>query len=138
MSGSRAVRRLTAANWRVRSMPVASTRPGWTYTAPFGGRLDPRSSPKVCTFAHRYCISIFTCDWLECHRPKFRCCCPPSPHRMTAETSPARLVPPFDSHVKRLRKKFRATDGNFDLIETLYGVGYRIKEFSEASRPSAS
>jgi two-component system response regulator ChvI len=44
----------------------------------------------------------------------------------------------IDSHVKRLRKKFRATDGNFDLIETLYGVGYRIKEFPEASRPSAS
>jgi two-component system, OmpR family, response regulator ChvI len=44
----------------------------------------------------------------------------------------------IDSHVKRLRKKFRATDGNFDLIETLYGVGYRMKEFSEASRPSAS
>jgi len=44
----------------------------------------------------------------------------------------------IDSHVKRLRKKFRATDGNFDLIETLYGVGYRIKEFSVASRPSAS
>jgi two-component system response regulator ChvI len=44
----------------------------------------------------------------------------------------------IDSHVKRLRKKFRATDTNFDLIETLYGVGYRIKEFSEASRPSAS
>ena len=43
----------------------------------------------------------------------------------------------IDSHVKRLRKKFRAVDGDFDLIETLYGVGYRIKEFSEAPRPSA-
>ena len=44
----------------------------------------------------------------------------------------------IDSHVKRLRKKFRATDDNFDLIETLYGVGYRIKEFPVASKPSAS
>jgi two-component system, OmpR family, response regulator ChvI len=44
----------------------------------------------------------------------------------------------IDSHVKRLRKKFRATDGNFDLIETLYGVGYRMKEFPVASKPSAS
>jgi len=44
----------------------------------------------------------------------------------------------IDSHVKRLRKKFKASDGDFDLIETLYGVGYRIKEFSVASRPSAS
>jgi two-component system, OmpR family, response regulator ChvI len=44
----------------------------------------------------------------------------------------------IDSHVKRLRKKFRAADGDFDLIETLYGVGYRIKEFSEPARPTAS
>jgi two-component system response regulator ChvI len=44
----------------------------------------------------------------------------------------------IDTHVKRLRKKFRATDNNFDLIETLYGVGYRIKDFSETSRPPAS
>ncbi len=34
----------------------------------------------------------------------------------------------IDSHVKRLRKKFRATDPNFEQIETLYGVGYRYKE----------
>jgi two-component system response regulator ChvI len=34
----------------------------------------------------------------------------------------------IDSHIKRLRKKFRAVDGNFDMIETLYGVGYRFKE----------
>ena len=44
----------------------------------------------------------------------------------------------IDSHVKRLRKKFRASDVDFDMIETLYGIGYRIKEFSETSRPSAS
>jgi DNA-binding response OmpR family regulator len=34
----------------------------------------------------------------------------------------------IDGHIKRLRKKFRATDNNFDLIETLCGVGYRVKE----------
>ena len=34
----------------------------------------------------------------------------------------------IDSHVKRLRKKFKAADENFDMIETLYGVGYRFKE----------
>jgi two-component system response regulator ChvI len=34
----------------------------------------------------------------------------------------------IDSHIKRLRKKFKAVDDNFDAIETLYGVGYRYKE----------
>ena len=34
----------------------------------------------------------------------------------------------IDSHVKRLRKKFKAVDGEFDMIETLYGVGYRLTE----------
>jgi two-component system response regulator ChvI len=34
----------------------------------------------------------------------------------------------IDSHIKRLRKKFKAVDRNFDVIETLYGVGYRFKE----------
>jgi len=34
----------------------------------------------------------------------------------------------IDSHVKRLRIKFRARDVEFDMIETLYGVGYRFKE----------
>jgi two-component system response regulator ChvI len=34
----------------------------------------------------------------------------------------------IDSHIKRLRKKFKATDDDFDSIETLYGVGYRYKE----------
>jgi two-component system response regulator ChvI len=34
----------------------------------------------------------------------------------------------IDSHIKRLRKKFRVVDGEFDAIETLYGVGYRYKE----------
>jgi len=34
----------------------------------------------------------------------------------------------IDSHIKRLRKKFKAVDDNFDAIETLYGVGYRFKE----------
>lgn len=34
----------------------------------------------------------------------------------------------IDSHIKRLRKKFKACDDDFDMIETLYGVGYRFKE----------
>ncbi len=34
----------------------------------------------------------------------------------------------IDSHIKRLRKKFRAVDNDFSQIETLYGVGYRYKE----------
>ena len=33
----------------------------------------------------------------------------------------------IDSHVKRLRKKLKAVDGNFTAIETLYGIGYRFK-----------
>jgi two-component system, OmpR family, response regulator ChvI len=34
----------------------------------------------------------------------------------------------IDSHIKRLRKKFKQADDDFDVIETLYGVGYRFKE----------
>ena len=34
----------------------------------------------------------------------------------------------IDSHIKRLRRKFRAVDGSFKAIETLYGVGYRFGE----------
>ncbi len=34
----------------------------------------------------------------------------------------------IDSHIKRIRRKFRATDSEFDAIETLYGVGYRFGE----------
>jgi len=34
----------------------------------------------------------------------------------------------IDSHIKRLRKKFKAVDDDFDMIETLYGVGYRFRE----------
>lgn len=34
----------------------------------------------------------------------------------------------IDSHIKRLRKKFKAIDPDFAQIETLYGVGYRYKE----------
>lgn len=33
-----------------------------------------------------------------------------------------------DSHIKRIRNKFKKVDDSFDQIETLYGVGYRIKE----------
>lgn len=34
----------------------------------------------------------------------------------------------IDSHIKRLRKKFRAHDSDFASIETLYGIGYRFIE----------
>ena len=34
----------------------------------------------------------------------------------------------IDSHIKRLRRKFRAVDDDFKAIETLYGVGYRFAE----------
>jgi two-component system response regulator ChvI len=34
----------------------------------------------------------------------------------------------IDSHIKRVRKKFKKLDTEFDQIETLYGVGYRYKE----------
>lgn len=37
----------------------------------------------------------------------------------------------IDSHVKRLRKKFRGIDSEFSEIETLYGVGYRYQESTE-------
>lgn len=34
----------------------------------------------------------------------------------------------IDSHIKRLRKKFKEVDTEFGQIETLYGVGYRYRE----------
>ena len=34
----------------------------------------------------------------------------------------------IDSHIKRLRKKFKEVDDDFQQIETLYGVGYRYRE----------
>ncbi|ATO58090.1 response regulator transcription factor [Bartonella sp. 1-1C] len=34
----------------------------------------------------------------------------------------------IDSHIKRLRKKFKQVDNDFAMIETLYGVGYRFHE----------
>jgi len=34
----------------------------------------------------------------------------------------------IDSHIKRVRKKFKDIDDNFNQIETLYGVGYKYKE----------
>jgi two-component system response regulator ChvI len=30
--------------------------------------------------------------------------------------------------MKRLRRKFKARDVEFDMVETLYGIGYRFKE----------
>ena len=34
----------------------------------------------------------------------------------------------IDSHIKRIRRKFRAADPEFDAIETLYGVGYKFDD----------
>ena len=34
----------------------------------------------------------------------------------------------IDSHIKRMRRKFRVFDKKFDHIETLYGVGYRFRD----------
>ena len=34
----------------------------------------------------------------------------------------------IDSHIKRIRKKFKKIDQDFDQIETLYRIGYRYKE----------
>ncbi|MDX3901610.1 MAG: response regulator transcription factor [Sphingobium sp.] len=34
----------------------------------------------------------------------------------------------IDSHIKRLRRKFREVDGDFNAIDTLYGAGYRFSE----------
>mgnify|MGYP001342365082 FL=1 len=34
----------------------------------------------------------------------------------------------IDSHIKRIRRKFKAIDQEFNSIETLYGVGYRFNQ----------
>jgi two-component system, OmpR family, response regulator ChvI len=34
----------------------------------------------------------------------------------------------IDSHIKRIRKKFKVVDDSFDNIDTVYGVGYKYKE----------
>ena len=34
----------------------------------------------------------------------------------------------IDSHIKRVRKKFKVSDPDFASIETLYGIGYRYNE----------
>jgi two-component system response regulator ChvI len=34
----------------------------------------------------------------------------------------------IDSHIKRMRRKFRVVDSEFRGIETLYGIGYRFGE----------
>jgi two-component system response regulator ChvI len=39
----------------------------------------------------------------------------------------------IDSHIKRLRKKFREVDKDFSHIETLYGVGYKYNEANVAA-----
>jgi len=39
----------------------------------------------------------------------------------------------IDSHIKRLRKKFREVDKDFSHIETLYGVGYKYSDAAVAA-----
>ncbi len=34
----------------------------------------------------------------------------------------------IDSHIKRIRKKFRVVHDDFDHVETLYGIGYRYRD----------
>ena len=34
----------------------------------------------------------------------------------------------IDSHVKRVRMKFKVVDAEFNQIETLYGIGYRLRD----------
>ena len=34
----------------------------------------------------------------------------------------------IDSHIKRLRRKFKSVDDEFGQIETLYGIGYRYRD----------
>lgn len=34
----------------------------------------------------------------------------------------------IDSHLKRIRKKFNTIDPDFNMIQTIYGVGYRFRE----------
>src|SRR3546814_16810402 len=36
----------------------------------------------------------------------------------------------IDSHIKRLRRKFREVDPEFNAIDTLYGAGYRFSDES--------
>ena len=40
----------------------------------------------------------------------------------------------IDSHIKRLRKKFKVVEPEFEMIETLYGVGYRFGKLRAADR----
>ncbi|WP_226636910.1 response regulator transcription factor [Novosphingobium profundi] len=42
----------------------------------------------------------------------------------------------IDSHIKRLRRKFRAVDPSFNAIDTLYGAGYSFSD-EHAAGPSA-
>ena len=40
----------------------------------------------------------------------------------------------IDSHIKRVRKKFKKVDDSFDNIQTVYGVGYRYKEAEKTAQ----
>ena len=33
----------------------------------------------------------------------------------------------IDSHIKRIRKKFKLLNSGFNTIQTIYGVGYKIR-----------
>lgn len=43
----------------------------------------------------------------------------------------------IDSHIKRLRRKFKLIDTNFSVIETLYGVGYRFNDIHPEDQAQA-
>ncbi|MBD2169294.1 response regulator [Calothrix membranacea FACHB-236] len=42
------------------------------------------------------------------------------------------------SHIKSLRQKLKAAGANYDFIETVYGVGYRLKPLCQESEPQAT
>ena len=53
----------------------------------------------------------------------------PNGGKLTTETANVVLDDStITSHVKRIRRKFVATDANFDAIHTVYGMGYRWLE----------
>ena len=51
---------------------------------------------------------------------------PPTGQRKRVEHRPRPTA--VEMRIKRMRRKFREVDPEFDAIETLYGVGYRYRE----------
>ena len=43
----------------------------------------------------------------------------------------------IDSHVKRIRKKFKKVDPDFSAIETRYGSGYRSVSYTHLTLPTS-